>query len=377
MSKTSTINASTSGLGKGATNKLQMKGRYNSEDSDSSDEETDLRVNSSFTTVKELFIGSDEDFEEEGGNEEGEEVLPGSNSVPALEKPEDCGKCGKKVTADQESLECEICRQPFHIKCEGINKSQYKQQMANKKGKKSSHFPFHCTTCSRTASNWMRQMTIVEKQYQAMKLKVDKIEKEKADKVEVKKLKQEIKEEVNELRESVKKLEENPGPSCINTDDVIQEVREQEERRNNLVLFNVEESKSHDTGDRIKHDKEEVKEIARICNVSIRRDEVLKAVRLGKKGENSRPLVVKLSSEDKKRDMLKNADKLGRSKYKKVGLQQDLTPKQKEKEKELKEEADAKSRDLPKEESGEYKYGVRGPPWARKVQKVKKRAPRN
>ena len=53
-----------------------------------------------------------------------------------------------------------------------------------------------------------------------------------------------------------------------------------------------------------------------------------------------------------------------------MGIQHDLTSGPKEEEKRLKEEAERKTNGLSNQESGEFKYGVQSPIWARQIKKI-------
>lgn len=376
MSKTRTETASTS-------NAVMMKGKYH-EESDSDDDEdiqigSGLRVSDSYTTVREMYIGSDD--EDDGETEEPE--------TEGQTVPEACGRCSEKIQKKDDAIECETCKQPFHITCENVTKTQYKQHLANKRGKNAGLFHFSCATCSRVTVNMMRQMAFLTAQLHDMGKKVDHMESRKADKKELKKLDEEmkagvakVKEEVTQMKddvtivkEKVKLMEGREGTSEGSTRDIIKEIQDREERRNNVVIFNLPESRSHDPEERVRFDKEEIREIGKICQVNIKKDEMTKVIRMGKNGKDTRPLLLKFTSEEKKRLLLKNAEKLNSSRLSRIGIQQDLTTKQREEEKALKDEADRMTQELSDEEQGEYKYAVRGPPWARKVKKIRRKKP--
>ena len=213
--------------------------------------------------------------------------------------------------------------------------------------------------------------------------RVDKLEEKiekKADLEEVK----EIENRVTTLEGKVNKIQENPTepqPSTSsgqgNASDVIKEIKDQEERKRNLIFFNVPESKASDINDRAKHDKEEVKEISKICQATIKKDEMTRAIRLGKKpnGDKPRPLLIEVTSDEKKPALFKNLTKLQNApeKYRSISVKNDLTPKQREQEKALREEAKKKE----DEASGEAKFKVRGPPWDRRVVKIEERKKKN
>ena len=62
--------------------------------------------------------------------------------------PSPCGRCRKIVKRGDDALECEICQQWFHVKCEEISKAQYKVMLeCNKEGKKKTKLHWYCKTC--------------------------------------------------------------------------------------------------------------------------------------------------------------------------------------------------------------------------------------
>ncbi len=226
-------------------------------------------------------------------------------------------------------------------------------------------------------------MSTLHANQQQLEGKVRKLEEKierKADKKDV----EEIKNKVTSLQEKMNLAQDhasdtdNPVPSTStgkgNTMDAIKEMKDQEDRKRNVIFFNLPESKATDMNDRSKHDKEEVKEITKFCNATIKKDEMIRAKRLGKKnGDQPRPLLIEVISEEKKKAFFKNLSKLQSApdKYKSVSVQNDLTQKQREQEKILREEAKKKEQ----EASGEAKFKVRGPPWDRKIVKIETKKP--
>ncbi len=311
------------------------------------------------------------------------EVKPSDDSDDSDEEPSPCGRCRKMVVRGDEALACDICEQWFHIKCERVTKSQYKQQVA--KGK--SNFHWFCDTCNILQSGVIKQMTILKAEHSQLKERLDKLEETRATKEELQNEleKKANKDDMESLEQRVATLEgnngtpglpgnqDNQGPSTSGTDqakEVIKEIKDQEERKLNVIIFDLAEGSSQNNQDNVKHDKEEVKEIGKICQASIKKDDVTMARRLGKKtdGGKPRPLLITLSSDEKKKALFVNLKKLQTApdKYKKISVRHDLTPKQQEDEKALREEAKKMEAEL----SGKEKCLLRGPPWARKIVKV-------
>ena len=100
---------------------------------------------------------------------------------------------------------------------------------------------------------------------------------------------------------------------------------------------------------------------------------MVKMRRLGKRSPNKpRPLLVEFKDEEKKTNLMSNLSNLSKAPdaIKKISVQHDLTKKQRDEEKEIRERAKKMEAD---DESGEFNYRVRGPPWARRIVKMKKR----
>ncbi len=323
-------------------------------------------------------ITAQEDNESEAKSSTSDSTLKTAVSTTSVQKdPSSCGRCRKQLEATDQALECETCHQIFHIQCENVNKTQYNCIAASSKGKgkTKSRVHWYCNTCDIITDDWMRSMSTLHANQQVLEGKVDKLEEKIEKKADLEEMKQ-IENRVTTLEARISTIQENPEnpqPSTSsgqgNQDDVIKEIKDQEERKKNVLFFNLPESKASDVNDRAKHDKEEVKEISKICQATIKKDEMIKAKRLGKKSNDKpRPLLIELVSDEKKRALFQNLSKLQHApdKYKSVSVQNDLTPKQRENEKKLREEAKKKE----VEASGEAKFKVRGPPWARRIIKI-------
>ena len=123
------------------------------------------------------------------------------------------------------------------------------------------------------------------------------------------------------------------------------EEKEIEARKNNIILYRVPESEEQEPQARQSEDKRFVKVMCtEALGIQLQDDEVLKLFRLGRRTENSalaRPLLVTFKEQRIKEEVLSNVRLLGGSgsKYRTVGISQDLTPRQREESKQMKEEA--------------------------------------
>jgi len=153
---------------------------------------------------------------------------------------------------------------------------------------------------------------------------------------------------------------------------VIDEMNERKSRENNLIIFGFEENQSEVRQERIDHDIQQVKELYKTCKIQLDTTSIKKTGRLGKfnNEKRDRPLLVTLSSVESKLVLFINIHRIRElTEYEKVNVSNDLTKAEREKEKQLWQEA--KKKQL-KDKSGDFIYKVRGPPWARRVMKLKK-----
>ena len=244
-------------------------------------------------------------------------------------QPSPCGRCRRLAHVNDQALECEICLQWFHISCEHVNKTQYKciSDSSRGKGKNKSKVYWYCNTCDLRSTGFMRSLASLHHQQQELCQKLDEVVKEieeKASREQVEQLENRIKEIENEKsKDQDKELEKlnmrvntmeqkqddkpNPGMSQSDPVEVIKEIKEQEMRKNNIIVYNVPESNSEDGAERSKQDREVIRELAKICKENWKKEDVVSAIRLGKRHANgrSRPLLIKLNSEEKKKHYLR------------------------------------------------------------------------
>ena len=245
------------------------------------------------------------------------------------------------------------------------------------------------------AVNFMKTMANLHTKHQLLVDKVDNLEEEiksKVDKEEVDQLKKEIKsmregqkqaqEQWKKIEEKIINKQENNMQGNINEKDLIKvndviekkikekedEERTRRERRKNMVVFGIKECEAVNGKEKQEVDLKEVQKILKdYCEVELKQDNVVKVIRMGKFIEGKkRPVIITISSEEKKREIFKNLHKLRRSKDN-VTVTHDLTVQQREelqgiiKEAKNKEECD---------QSGRFIYRVRGPPWGWYVKKI-------
>ena len=160
-----------------------------------------------------------------------------------------------------------------------------------------------------------------------------------------------------------------------NADTIIKqatnEMQSRMDRKNNIVMFNVNEQEGNIKEDISTKETETVIDIAQQIGVNIDVSDIINLKRVGKKNqvrkvygeENVVPrLMVVALNENVKATVMKNVHKLREVKsdyYKKIGIKHDMTQDEREKEIALKKEAKKKQED---DKNGNFLYLVRGHP---------------
>lgn len=155
-----------------------------------------------------------------------------------------------------------------------------------------------------------------------------------------------------------------------------EESRDEEGRKNNIIIYGVPESTAEDG---LERKLDDTKFLCKLFEEAMELDGsstgIGKVIRLGRKSENKdrpRPLLVGFDTAWKKNQVLRETRKLkGKEEYAAVTLKHDMTKAQREKQRELTEAA-KKMED--EDTSGNFIYRVRGPLGRRAVMKIKKTA---
>ena len=146
-----------------------------------------------------------------------------------------------------------------------------------------------------------------------------------------------------------------------------------EERKTNIIVFNAPESTSNTLNERRSHDTSLFLETCNsICDGGIPSSEILQVRRLGPlREEYTRPLFVKVKSESTKRKIFSKLYKL-RATDSHINMSHDMAIKERKKNKDLVEEVKRKIEELTtKNNSKNWAFKVRDPPWDQQIMKVR------
>ena len=265
-------------------------------------------------------------------------------------KANTCPKCSLPCTDGQKALQCYTCDKWHHNKCVGINDKSYDAISKLDKG-----IEWICHPCKgeKDKLNLENQSMkkIIEqlnKDNKTLQNNYDELKKNLDD------LKVEIKSDVlREVREEIKSLRSsNNIVGGVNLrDEIAKAIKVEEEnklRKNNLLIYNLEESKKGNFNDQNTDDTDRIKDLFR-NSVKVSNFEIVKMFRIGRKMESDgsvrpRPILIKLSDENEKWSLLKGAKELRNAEgwRKKIGISLDLCKEDREKDKKLREDLKAK-----------------------------------
>ena len=254
---------------------------------------------------------------------------------------EKCGDCDKCVTAKDQGLQCEVCNEWFHARCQKISEDTY----SSIKNEDSVHW--YCYTCN-------KEVTRVIKSIPRFQARQDKFEHDLMKcqenlallQIEMKSVREQSSATDTKLETLVeaklvegleRRVESRVDGKVKQLSEDMSETLEIEKRKGNLVFHGLKEGKdSNDTNEK-PHDWQMVEELLRNglkLDPSRHVDEV---TRIGRSAEGKiRPLRVKIKSMESRIEIMKRArDLKDCEEFKRVFIAPDLTRKQQQTDKDL------------------------------------------
>ena len=299
------------------------------------------------------------DVSGDGGNE---------LEVREIEVDSECPKCFMACEEPQKALQCYLCEKWFHNKCVGVADKAYEAI-----AKLDNNIEWVCATCKndkhklKTENSSLKKNIldlkndnkILNNAYQEVKKNLDNL------KVEIKNdVLKELREEMKLYKDKEQNVNRNNENSMNLREEIMKAIKEEEERKErkyNLVIYNLEESKKQFGKDRDLEDLERIKDIFN-NSIKVENFQIVKSFRMGRKQDSntnentrSRPVLIKMSDEKEKWNVLKNAKELKDAEgwKKKIGISPDLCKEDREKEKQLRTELKQKR------ENGERNWYIR------------------
>ena len=253
-------------------------------------------------------------------------------SSKATDGSYNCGECRVDIKDSEKNIECSACRQYVHRVCADLDKDEFRILSKGNQG-----ILWNCKACLTSKGNEVKKLLRLEervdKMMELLTSKFENLEETLINKIEGKM--------TTKIEEKVKEVEERLTSQIK---ERLEETQEREKRKCNLVLWNVPESIKENSEEKRQEDTRKVEEIFKNI-VEIDQGEVENPVRIGKVGDLPRLLRVSLKSEDKKNAILRNARKLNQGKRdqkSRIYINPDLTPLERQKEKELRDQLKAR-----------------------------------
>lgn len=237
-------------------------------------------------------------------------------STKGIDDPSPCGTCEEIITKSDDGLWCELCTNWFHPTCQDVNKTTY-QFIVSQSKKKNNQFHWFCLQCNGSAVRTLKLVNGLKERQDAMEEKLKVLD----DKVQV-------------LSDKVDANQPQEVPDL--QDKISEEVREAMERRGrrlNVVMRNIPEKGEAD-------DAKYVNDLF-YGPMALENIDITCLERLGERRRNqSRLLKVSLSTWTMKKKILAAAKKLANEgdEYKEIYISPDLTKKEQEMDRELREQ---------------------------------------
>lgn len=190
-----------------------------------------------------------------------------------------CYECVKNLNAE-DAVQCDGCKRHLCITCSGLTSSEMK--VMGLKTKRT--MLFLCPPCR----EGLFQVPILIKSVE------------------------QLRQEVVQLREKLTTTVASESNVNSDASEILEEMAERERRSCNIVLGGVPESESTETAIRQDHDLKIVTEVITGNDMGVQPSDILKVVRLGKKGDKSRLLKVIMKSRNSAVKVLKNRSKLSK-----------------------------------------------------------------
>ena len=311
-----------------------------------------------------------------------------------------CNLSGKKMQS--RSMECQRCQTTFCRDC--VNIGAKERTLINGRN----DIFWLCTDCVNSVkTNWMvekdKEETLhLDSILSEMKQKLDNLEtelKNKIDKDTSRNIAKEVFVESVNKSETVKQsgfitsrgevgnITPDASTACMTYADaakqIVKEVLEVktkteesiEERKLNILVFNMNESTASSKEDQRIDDMGTFRDICNACDMPVPQSDIVKITRLGspKADRKPRATMVTVKKEETKRALFRNLYKLKETEnkqYEQIAMSHDMTFEEKENNRKLLDVANKKRNEEPSEN---YTFVVRGPPWNRYIQRVRKR----
>lgn len=271
--------------------------------------------------------------------------------------------CGIQTTDSDNAIECEICNVWHHINCQNLNISAYRAIHKFKLFWVCDRCKIKCLQVNTTSENSiLKRFEALEEKFESKLSEIEKICKKTSEETPSQELWSSI------LKRSPSQPEQSQATKLI-VKEVINEQANKINRDRNVVIYNCNE-----TTDRESPRVEDINsflKIASYCETTVTENDIENAHRIGHKLDSGkpRPLLISLQNIELKKSLMKNTYKL-RQKGFNIFVNHDRSKEERLLFKTIREQ---RKKLEEQDVSGEWFFKIRGPPWALRIVKEKKR----
>ena len=275
-----------------------------------------------------------------------------------------CLRCRRAVTTDTKSVQCQTCEFWVHVDCQGISDELFNILVDPEKY---GGVCWNCDSCLASTARLERHLKSFEARVNQVEAATAKTSSDlKVVDAKVDNLRRDLETVKAKSRETEEKMDDRYVTS--------EEYRERESRKTNIVLHRVREPgpEARLYEERKQQDLEECKNILKVLDMDREAEEEVKTCRrIGERGEEPRPMILVLRTEEARRKALDRIHKLRNTTYEEVGIVPDLTVRQRRVEQQMAEEVERRNEeDLTEEDKAKnLKWLLVGPRGAKKILK--------
>ena len=256
-----------------------------------------------------------------------------------------CPDCQLVVDDQSKAIECEVCDRWYHTSCQNMSDALYEVLICEE----TTNVSWFCKCCNQGAKSMMTKIYKLNERQERVENGL----------VMLTELHQNLNDRITSLGSSLEarmttqekvieerfltmetvftsRMQKLKTQSVDGAADITREMEDRHDRANNIIMFNVPESSA---GTRIEQQGDNTNIVKKICVILGADNAQIINRRLGRKLETeTRPIRVELTDINNKKTILKNARHLREEEdltLRNVYIAQDLTPSQREEQKEL------------------------------------------
>lgn len=262
---------------------------------------------------------------------------------PAKKYP--CILCTTEVGGKTGGVQCTYCDRWVHPKCANITKAHLELY-------KLPSCQYICDSCVKVSAKIKKEIQHLQVTTMEMRENIEAN-------------KQEIGAQKKRLDKVERKVEDLDPAKIIeqSRDSMLKELRERESRKENLIIYQVEEPEMDKGSDRKEHDTRKVIEIFEFLRCPLTSEGIKYIFRVGEKKDDRpdpRPIIVSLKDQGARKYILENTRKLATSQYQRISITPDLTPLQRKEEEQLRKEAATRNDSMNAEERLNFEWVLVG-----------------